>query len=211
MIKYLSTNSKLKKSGIFSWGIPAYKSESGMLTCPAAQSCIKGCYARNGSYRLSVVKKAKERNLALSLTDSFVDTIDNEIKLRKVIKLRVHDSGDFYSIKYLNDWATIASRNPQTLFYAYTKMLPILPRVTLPGNFVIIKSYGGKFDSLINPETDRHSMVFSSKEKMIASGYADTTETDDNAFNPNVNKVGLVYHGLKPFSWNTEGKNDGTI
>lgn len=208
---YLSTNNKLKKSGIFSWGIPAYQSETGMLTCPAAKDCVTGCYARNGMYRFPNSKKARERNLALSLSESFVETIDLEIKKRKITKLRVHDSGDFYSIKYLTDWATIASRNPQTLFYAYTKMLPILPRVNLPGNFVIIKSYGGKFDSLINPEVDRHSMVFSSKEELNASGYLDTTETDDNAFSNNGNKIGLVYHGLKSKAWNTEKKNDRTI
>jgi hypothetical protein len=198
---YLSTNEKLKRSGIYSWGIPAYKSASGMVTCPGAKSCIVGCYAKNGRYAMPNVKLAQEKRLALSLTDSFVETIDAELKARKVNKLRVHDSGDFYSLEYLNKWIEIARLNPKTLFYAYTKMIPLLKMVSdFPGNFVIIKSFGGKWDDQIDPETDRHSKVFSTIDALKVAGYADVTELDERAFGDNP-KIGLVYHGPKAKAW----------
>lgn len=201
MKNYLSTNEKLKRSNIYSWGIPAYKSQTGLITCPGAKACIAGCYARNGRYVMSNVKKAQEERLALSLTDSFVDVITAEIKRRRVSKLRVHDSGDFYSLEYLKKWIAIAEKNPETFFYAYTKMHPILKMVgELPGNFGIIKSFGGKWDDQINPETDRHSRVFETIQALAAAGYADVTEFDERAMEANP-KIGLVYHGAKSKTW----------
>ena len=193
---YLSTNEKLARSGIFSWGIPAYRSASGMITCPGAKACISGCYAKNGRYVMPNVKAAQERRLALALSDNFVSVISAEIQARKVHKLRVHDSGDFFSLKYLQAWAEIAAQNPKTLFYAYTKMLPLLSMITLPGNFVVIKSAGGKWDNLIDQKTDRHSRVFTSQKELKAAGYADVTKLDSRAYGKNP-KIGLVYHGPK--------------
>ena len=201
MKNYLSTNEKLKRSNVYSWGIPAYKSETGLITCPGAKTCITGCYARNGRYVMRNVKLAQETRLALSLTDSFVDVITEEIKRRRVSKLRVHDSGDFYSLEYLKKWIAIAEKNPQTFFYAYTKVHPILAMVgELPGNFGIIKSYGGKWDEQINPETDRYSKVFDTTQALAAAGYADVTELDERAMESNP-KIGLVYHGPKSKQW----------
>ena len=48
----LTQNSKLKKTSkklgvrVFNFGIPAYKSASGKLTCPMADACVKFCYAK---------------------------------------------------------------------------------------------------------------------------------------------------------------------
>lgn len=197
---YLSTNEKLKRSNIYSWGIPAYKSATGLTTCPGAKACIVGCYAKNGRYTMPNVKLAQEKRLALSLTDSFVETIDAELKARKVSKLRIHDSGDFYSLEYLKKWIAIAEKNPQTFFYAYTKMHPILKFVKLPGNFGIIKSFGGKWDDQIDVDTDRHSKVFTTIDALKIAGYADVTELDERAMGPNP-KIGLVYHGAKSKTW----------
>lgn len=202
MYNYLSTNEKLAKSNIYSWGIPAYKSQSGMITCPGAKDCIVGCYARNGRYVMTNVKQAQEKRLALSLTEEFVDVICQEISRRKVERLRIHDSGDFYSLDYLKKWIKIAELNPSTLFYAYTKMLPLLNLVVFPSNFVIIKSFGGKWDNQINTETDRHSKVFSTIDALKIAGYQDVSVTDDLAFSGN-NKVGLIYHGPKAKKWGT--------
>jgi hypothetical protein len=196
MKHYLSTNEKLSRSGIFSWGIPAYRSSTGLITCPGAKTCIAGCYAKNGRYVMPNVKAAQEARLKLALSPDFVSVISSEIQKRKVHKLRVHDSGDFFSRKYLDSWAEIARQNPKTLFYAYTKMLPLIELVTLPGNFVVIKSAGGKWDHLINQKTDRHSRVFSSLKDLKSAGYADVTKLDSRAYGKNP-KIGLVYHGPK--------------
>jgi hypothetical protein len=60
-------------------------------------------------------------NLAIAQTDDFVARITAEILRRGVHTLRIHVSGDFYDADYVNKWATIARRCPQTTFYAYTR------------------------------------------------------------------------------------------
>jgi hypothetical protein len=68
----LTQNSKLKKTSkelglrVFNFGIPAYKSASGKLTCPMADSCVKFCYAKKGAYIWSNVKPAFEKRYQLS-------------------------------------------------------------------------------------------------------------------------------------------------
>lgn len=48
----LTQNSKIKKTSkklevrLFNFGIPAYKSASGKITCPFAGDCVKFCYAK---------------------------------------------------------------------------------------------------------------------------------------------------------------------
>ena len=50
----LTLNNKLKKTSkelglrVFNFGIPAYKSSSGKLTCPMVYSCVKFCYTKTG-------------------------------------------------------------------------------------------------------------------------------------------------------------------
>jgi hypothetical protein len=118
----LTQNSKLKKTSkalglrVFNFGIPAYKSASGKLTCPMADSCIKFCYAKKGAYIWSNVKPAFEKRYELSKTDDFVeamnaeirkkkpDYVNAEIRKKKPDYVRVHDSGDYYSRSYLKKW-----------------------------------------------------------------------------------------------------------
>lgn len=199
-MKLLSTNSKLRRSGILSFGLPAYKSASGMITCPGAKDCIKGCYARQGFYVMPSVAKAQEARLALTLTDSFVSAMDSEIKKRKPTMVRIHDSGDFYSQKYLEKWLEIITRNPSVKFYAYTKMKPLFDSLELPANFTVIHSMGGKWSRSIDPKRDRHSAVFASKAALRHAGYADVTEFDHRAIGKN-HRIGLVYHGHASRKW----------
>lgn len=208
MKNYLSTNSKLRKSGIFSWGIPAYRSSTGKLTCPGANDCIKGCYARAGFYVMPNVAASQEARLRLSETEAFINTIDSEIKRRKIKRLRIHDSGDFYSRSYLEKWQTIIAKNPGTLFYAYTKMLPLFKpnpgsglRFQSQPNFIVIFSEGGKWDTLIK-STDRHSRVFESAAELKKAKYADAHVYDSAAFGKN-HRIGLVYHGPASRNWTT--------
>lgn len=198
---WLSTNTKLRRSGIYSWGIPAYKSASGFTTCPGAQACIVGCYAKAGMYVMPSVKKSQEQRLELSQGDqrAFVKTISDEIKRRKIKTLRIHDAGDFYSLKYLQAWIEIMQACPETHFYAYTKMVPLFHGryggISLPPNFRVIFSYGGKFDAQIHPDHDRHSAIFPDKASLQAMGYADAHEFDHVAAFGENHRIGLIYHG----------------
>lgn len=130
--------------------------------------------------------------------------MNEELKLKKYNGkyIRVHDAGDFFSLDYALDWIDIAKENTQCIFYAYTKevrMFKVDLADKLPENFIVIFSFGGKQDHLIEKEKDRHSDVFPNYDEMIAAGYNDITEDDKQAaINPNF-KVGLYRNNIKHF------------
>ena len=198
----LTQNSKLKKTSkelglrVFNFGIPAYKSASGKLTCPMADSCVKFCYAKKGAYIWSNVKPAFEKRYQLSKTDKFVEAMNAEIRKKKPDYVRVHDSGDYYSRAYLKKWIDIAISNPNVRFYSYTNMIDMMLKTSLPSNYDIIFSDSGKQKHLIDETKHRHTKIFSSHADLDRASYTDASSIDLMAtkwFN-NTNKVGLVFH-----------------
>jgi hypothetical protein len=198
----LTQNSKLKKTSkalgvrVFNFGIPAYKSASGKLTCPFADECVKFCYARKGAYVWSNVKPAFEKRYQLSKTPQFVGEMYDEIIKKKPDYVRVHDSGDYYSKEYLQKWIDIALLFPKVKFYSYTNSVLMLKEANLPSNFDVIFSDSGKQRKHINAIHDRHTKIFNSEADLEEAGYANASKVDLYAtkwFN-NTNKVGLVFH-----------------
>ena len=198
----LTQNSKLKKTSkalglrVFNFGIPAYKSASGKLTCPMADECVKFCYAKKGAYIWSNVKPAFEKRYELSKTDDFVEAMNAEIRKKKPDYVRVHDSGDYYSRAYLHKWIEVAIHNPDVRFYSYTNMVKMMLNVSLPDNYDIIFSDSGKQKNLINERVHRHTKIFSSYSDLVHAGYTDASAVDLYAtrwFNA-TNKVGLIFH-----------------
>ena len=198
----LTQNSKLKKTSkelglrVFNFGIPAYKSASGKLTCPMADSCVKFCYAKKGAYIWSNVKPAFEKRYQLSKTDKFVEAMNAEIRKKKPDYVRVHDSGDYYSRAYLKKWIEVAIHNPNVRFYSYTNMIDMMLKTSLPSNYDIIFSDSGKQKHLIDETKHRHTKIFSSHADLNRASYTDASSIDLMAtkwFN-NTNKVGLVFH-----------------
>lgn len=198
----LTQNSKLKKTSkalnlrVFNFGIPAYKSASGKLTCPMADECVKFCYAKKGAYVWSNVQPAFEKRYQLSKTLEFIDAMNAEIKKKRPDYVRVHDSGDYYSRSYLAKWITIAKANPEVRFYSYTNMVDMMHKAELPSNYDIIFSDSGKQKHLIDKSVDRHTQIFDTKDNLHEAGYVDASDTDLYAtkwFN-DTNKVGLVFH-----------------
>ena len=216
----LTQNAKMKNSiildgtayRVFNFGIPAHRSRSGLVTCPMAGDCGDkgGCYALQGAYAWSNVQDAFERRLELTLTDEFIPALTKEIKTKlktatkrgEKLVIRIHDSGDFYSLEYFMKWLTIAIDMPEVHFYAYTKMVPMLKRMKMPSNFRLIFSEGGKADHMID-ENRHHSRVFSSHEELERAGYADASKNDLVAAVGDSHKIGLVYHGAKSKAWET--------
>jgi hypothetical protein len=198
----LTQNSKLKKTSkslglrVFNFGIPAYKSASGKLTCPFADACVKFCYAKKGAYIWSNVQPAFEKRYQLSKTDDFVNKMNQEIIKKKPDYVRVHDSGDYYSNAYLRKWLAVAIHNPQVRFYSYTNCVSMLKNTKLPDNYDIIFSDSGKQKHLIDEKKDRHTRIFSTHNELISAGYTDASSVDLMAtkwFNK-TNKVGLIFH-----------------
>ena len=197
----LTQNAKMKKTSkennakIFNFSIPAYKTKSGKITCPFAKECVKYCYAQKGNYtRFPKIGELMEEKYKISKTNTFIPLMNEEIRKKKATHVRIHDSGDFYSIAYLNKWISIANDNKDIIFYAYTKSIKFfINGLKLPKNMKVIFSEGSKNDNLINTAKDRHARIFKSKELLAAAGYIDASNNDLKAITGN-KKVGLVYH-----------------
>ena len=210
-----SQNAKMKRSSqngihLYNWGIPAYKSQDGTFTCPNARQCVRGCYARQGAYAWSNVAAAYENRLKMSRSEHFGAIIKSHIEklLKKhkdgIIMIRVHDSGDFYSLDYALAWFEIAEsfkHETRIQFYAYTKMVSMFKLLSTktPKNFRLIFSLGGAEDGLIDNKTDRHSKVFQTETELESQGYVNASHNDMDALGANP-KIGLVYHGTKGYA-----------
>lgn len=134
------------------WNLPP------KITCPQAKDCLPYCYANKGCYGFRDPKLSMQRHLDLSKSDDFVRLMNEEIgwRVRNLKKkgvtlyVRVHDSGDFYNLKYAMKWIEIAKSNPDAMFYSYTKCVRMWNEIEdaglRPDNFKIIYSEGGKQD-----------------------------------------------------------------
>lgn len=84
--------------------------------------CI-GCYAMTGNYRYSnTINNIGIRNvLARDFMDWIEKAIKAQIEAEQIKFVRIHASGDFFSIAYAETWLRIAKAFPDTTFWTYTK------------------------------------------------------------------------------------------
>jgi hypothetical protein len=114
------------------------------------------------------------------------------------IAIRLHTSGDFYSLPYLNAWRTIAARFPSVFFYGYTKSWVMAENNggLIDRNLVLIPSEGGKDDHLLGNRP--RAYVYPAKGT-IRSGTIDGSKDDlENVRQYLKGKsIGLRAHGAK--------------
>jgi hypothetical protein len=198
----ITQNTKLKRTSdmigqrVYNFGIPAFEDADGKRTCPFAGDCANWCYAQKGAYVWSNVAPAFQRRYLATKCDTFVDKMVAELTKKRVDILRVHDSGDYYSMKYNKKWIAIAEAMPHIRFYSYTKSIPLFLHITMPDNFDIIYSEGGKRDDLIDYKKHRHCRIFDDVEALEGAGYVNAMKSDVMAtkwFNQS-SRVGLVKH-----------------
>nr|CEL13569.1 hypothetical protein [Kibdelosporangium sp. MJ126-NF4]CTQ99255.1 hypothetical protein [Kibdelosporangium sp. MJ126-NF4] len=172
----------MKAIGVWNWTLPAW---AGRLpdgrtynTCPSAGVCAQACYARHGTYTWPVVKAKHEANLAFVLDDltGWQYAMLAELATPKIQGswIRIHDSGDFFSDRYLHAWLRIARTRPETNFYCYTKEVDRFRRLAEPNpppNFLWVYSYGGTQDTTLNPDIDRVADVFPDDAALRAAGW----------------------------------------
>ena len=105
-----------------------YKSSATFCTSPA---CLKHCYAYRYERLRPTCRRAYQRNLVLAQRpEEFVRAVTG-ILPRILSCMRIHVSGDFYSIDYARAWCRICAAFPQTQFWAYTRSW-IVPRLCRP-------------------------------------------------------------------------------
>lgn len=184
-----------------------------ILVCIGALHCLHLCYARQGRYTYTAAARVRVRNhrALLALGRSVQDVANALLRAisrlpRSVGIIRLHDSGDLYSLAYLQAWILVARQRPDLVFYLFTKSVLLFLRIRdeLPENFVVTFSEGGKWDDRI-PEYARRSIIFGSSESMqahrpIVIDGNDPKRGDLPAILPIAVQpyhIGLVYHGSR--------------
>lgn len=96
-------NDKLSRS-ILTFGLPAD------LTCPGASKlCLGACYACKGHYLGEAAQRRRAENHVLARRRDFHRLVIDELRCRPQKVLRPHDSGDFFSAAYAEQWIKIAT------------------------------------------------------------------------------------------------------
>lgn len=175
MLKFSKGNAKLGKDVLIF-------SLSAGHSCPGAKDCkssvfqnadgsrriedgpdsVFRCYAASAEIRLPAVFKLRKHNydtmLGLRETPKMVAMILDSMAatgMKGINKVRVHESGDYFSFSYFRAWMEVATVFPNVTFYSYTKSLPHvingIAKGIVPPNFIFTASKGGHFDHLIEP------------------------------------------------------------
>lgn len=218
----LSSNSELRPDGIYNWSIPALAAKlsngTNIKTCPNAGACATVCYARNGTYNFSNVKRRHTQNLEYILEDPqgwFAQMLEEVSKPKMRGKhVRIHDAGDFFSQDYLEMWLRLARLVPEVTFYCYTKEVSMFKRVLsegCPSNFKYLFSMGGKEDHLIDKENDRHAEVFPDDAAILDAGYMNQSASDLLAITLPTNKVGIPQNNIPQFRKRLAGRTFGEL
>jgi len=109
-------NTKLGKL-IHSWSIPASRT----VCVGSTAACRSVCYAQKGYFRFNSNKKLYAKNLRASRGPGFARWMRGFLRENYVRILRIHVSGDFYSVAYIKKWIAIISGMPDVQFFAYTR------------------------------------------------------------------------------------------
>lgn len=216
LLTFSHGNAKLGK-GTLIFSLPAGK------TCPGALFCLSfavvtedgkrkvqdgpqtqfRCFAATSEAQYDGPFHARARNLEMVVeamqANNLVGLIDRSLQnaRKKNSKLvRIHESGDFFSLAYLLAWIEVAKLNPDLKFYCYSKNLPLFVGLELPANFFMTASYGGKFDHYIDAGVfTRYSKVVHNDEEAAAIGL-EVDHDDSHCFGDQ--PFALLVHSTQP-------------
>jgi hypothetical protein len=216
MLKFSKGNGKLANDTLI-FNLPAGKTCPGALFCKSfailnedgkrtiqdTQHTQFRCFAASSEVQYDAVFYNRAHNLqtiveAIS-NGTAADLIHNSIqenRSRKTAKVRIHESGDFFSGAYLDAWIEVAIRNPDLKFYCYSKSLQLFVNFKLPANFYMTASYGGKFDHLIDEGFfTRYSKVVMNDAEADLLGL-EVDHDDSHCFGDK--PFALLVHGTQP-------------
>ncbi len=181
----LSKGNKKVAPSIAVWSLPVPS------TCPGAATCLLTCYYGKVQKEFSSVVAADAENLKASTRPDFVERMTEALKKMKVLAVRVHDGGDFYSQTYVDSWAEVARRLPDVKFFSYTKSLhlDLTPLERLP-NFAVTKRFGGVHDSKIDKTRDNYARIVE-----------DEAQAAENEFLCPADRPGVKLTGRKEDTW----------
>jgi hypothetical protein len=213
-LRFSLDNAKLVGTKTAAFSLPAGYS------CPGACDCL--AFFNRETNKLEDGPRQKHRCFAASLEAAFpsvrvsVDRNYNLLKAAKTVEemaelihmslpgvfyenIRIHADGDFYSANYFLAWCEVARRNPERIFYAYTKSLPFWVKfqAVIPKNLVLTASWGGKWDELIDKHELRNAKVVLHPDEAKALNLK-LDHDDSLARDPKVKAFCLLIHGVQP-------------
>lgn len=214
IVTFGTRNAKLQKQHTATFALPAG------YTCPGACDCLAHfdretkkivdgpeakfrCYAASMEAARPSVRTSVDRNLSIvkhaKTEAAMADVLDMSLPARRYFRIRVHWDGDFFSAAYFRAWMRVAERNPERLFYAYTKNLPVwvTNRHLVPENFVLTASRGGKWDDMIEPNKLRQAVVVFHPREAARMGL-EIDHDDSHARDPHGGDFALLIHGMQP-------------
>ena len=195
LLKMSKGNKKLKNTLIFD--LPAGKTcpmankcwsyavmnNDGKLTVKDGDNTIFRCYAASQEAQYKNVYNARKYNFNLICKTLFsekgfyktYELINASIQkhiTKNINKVRIHSSGDCFNGEDLRAWFAVARLNPQLKFYCYSKSLHLFgTNVSIPDNFFLTASMGGKRDDLIHKGYfKRWAIVVNSEAEAIKKG-----------------------------------------
>lgn len=218
MLKFSRGNAKLDKlEEIIGGEVWTFSLLAGW-SCPFAEQCLSRAIEVDGKRRILDGQKTKFRCFSASQEVLYtpvynarkhnfdlIKACKSEKAIVELIQLslpkrakaiRVHVSGDFFSVRYFRAWMKIAELYPNITFYGYTKATPYLVkyRDDMPANFRFVASYGGKRDDLIAEHNLRYAKVIDDETQ--ANGLP-IDHDDSYALLWNEN-FALLKHGTQP-------------
>ena len=229
LLKFAVGNAKLKKDTLI-FDLPAGKVCPGAKDChswvnvdPYGKRSIQDghytqfrCYAASQEvlytalykkrlYNLNLLKEAlkedEKQNSFFSDTALLILRSLDRYETKNIKKIRIHSSGDFFSMAYLNAWLEVAKIRPYLKFYCYSKSLNLFLNKNLPNNFFLTASYGGLYDHLIS-HFKRYAVVVYSKSEaytlgLMHNGEGYKIDKDDSSCFKN-EPFALLLHGSQP-------------
>ena len=218
LLKFGDPNAKLKKL-IKKMGLTlkTFTLPAGW-SCPAAKDCLSKadrvtgkvtdgdetefrCFMASAEARSPSLRNLVWHNFGL-IKDALVDGVDDCADLiceslpKKFDIMRVHVGGDYFSKRYLQAWIEVAKRNPEKIFYSYSKSLHFFKEFALPENLVLTASRGGKYDDLIELHGWKEALVVYSEQEAIDKGLEIDHDDTHAAFGKE--NFALLIHGTQP-------------
>jgi len=177
------------------------------ITCPGASEwCLLYCYAKAGWYiRRALLVQTRLNNwtaLEAAHRRGGEKAVEDELAtaFRKLSTaygiVRLNDGGDFPARWFVRSMLAAIRRNPDILFYAYTKSHWLFEGEEIPNNLRLTQSLDGKWDNKADL-TEPHALVFPTLGECLAVGYIDGSETDIPAISGRETRIGLPYHGQR--------------
>ena len=167
------------------------------VTCIGkCKGCEEDCYADKAEKQYPDCLPCRYRNYILTFSKDFVEHVVNYVKGKinnprtgyfkvlhkkngKVI-FRIHESGDFYNLEYLEKWIEIARQLPEIEFLWYTKSFELFEMIdlaTVPENF----RRGGNFSVWEDMPEERKSLAYKLAKEWKVRVYTALWATDEEA------------------------------